>query len=103
MESSLVKDSQPAAKNNARFLVVLTACALFIVLILGVLAYGVSRPQTATLKTNEGQAVAQCWRRNGDSTQTALFRKLQTDACQEMEEQFHKKFQNAALLRTARP
>lgn len=80
--------------SRQQFLLLLLSAILLVALILGVLVYGISRPQTAAVQAGERRAIDECRRRSEDLAQSSPSRSFQEDSCREMEKQFQLKFQH---------
>lgn len=81
-----------SARTKRQFLYLITGCALFVVLSLGALVYGVSRPQTDGEQEGERDAIRKCRLRSESVAMAPTSRRFQVEACQEMEKQFRSKF-----------
>jgi hypothetical protein len=90
MNSSLDNGFTPSSKRPLFLL--MAGSALFIVVVMAALAYGMSRPRTAAGEVQERLAVEQCWHSALDPAQSGSSRRFQEDACREMESQFHGKY-----------
>lgn len=76
-----------------KFRRVMLACGLFVIAMLGALAYVCSRPQTALVQSGERQAILACRQQSEDAHRTEIFRSERRKACAEMEKQYMHKFQ----------
>jgi hypothetical protein len=85
-------DDRMATSGRRPFILFLVGGALFIAAIMAALAYGMSRPRTAAGEAQERLAVNQCWRSTQDLAQSSSPRRLQEDACREMQTQFRGKY-----------
>ncbi len=90
MTSSL--DTRRTTANRRSLLMFLAGTALFAAAVTAVLSYGMSRPRTAAGEAQERLAVDQCWRSAQDPAQPSSARRVQEDACREMETQFRGKY-----------
>jgi hypothetical protein len=80
--------------SGRQFLLLLLSAILVVAVILGVLVYVISRPQTAAVEAGERHAIDECWRRSEDLAQSSPSRRFQEDSCREMAKQFQLKFQH---------
>jgi hypothetical protein len=83
---------QPARTSRRPFILFLLGALLFIAIVTMALFYGISRPQTAAIETQERGAVEQCWRSSRSLSPSSASRRFQEDACREMQAQFRGKF-----------
>jgi hypothetical protein len=83
---------QPVSTSRRPFMVFLLGAGLFVAVVTMALFYGVSRPQTAAIETQERRAVEQCWRSSRPLSPSSASRRFQEDACREMQAQFRDKF-----------
>lgn len=79
--------------SRMRFHLVMGGCGLFVLAMLGSLAYVCSRPQTADVQHAERYSVQACWQRSADESRSSIYRSEQRKACREMEKQYVYKFQ----------
>ena len=78
--------------NKATFHWTMACCGAFVVLMLAILAYVCSRPQTSDIEAAEANALSQCWKRSADGTRTEIYRSAARDSCKEMQKQYVHKF-----------
>jgi len=76
-----------------KFRRVMAACFVFVLAMLGCLAYVCSRPQTLEVQLGERQAILACRQQSEDAARTEIFRSERRKACAEMEKQYAHKYQ----------
>jgi Na+/H+-dicarboxylate symporter len=75
-----------------RFRIVLAGCGVFVIAMLGSLAYVCSRPQTPAIQAAEKQTILACKQQSEDAARTEIFRIERRKACAEMQKQYVHKF-----------
>lgn len=86
------QQGQKAGRSRAFFHIIMAGSGLFIVLMLAILAYVMSRPQTPAVQAAEQQAVLKCRERSTDPSRSLIAQRELAKSCQEMEKQYVRKF-----------
>ncbi|WP_106475513.1 hypothetical protein [Phytohalomonas tamaricis] len=92
-ESSQHNDAPTNNKRGCLFLMLGTIAV--IVIVYAILIYIFSSTKTPQHEANERQTIESCRERAGDSSASLIERKTASEACEEMEKQFQKKYGHA--------
>ncbi|MGG4605688.1 hypothetical protein ACLPHM_12915 [Paenalcaligenes sp. Me131] len=86
------QQGQGPRRSRLHFHIIMAGSGLFIIAMLAVLAYVMSRPQTPAVQAAEQQAILKCRERSVDPSRSLIAQQELAKSCQEMTKQYVRKF-----------